>query len=178
MTKEPGDFDALAKALEATLTPILETFVPVAREAVWKLSHLDGWSEAQCDWLAQNALEPMLTDLAAAIVPEEAFFDAYAKAREAYAVATFEKALSERKSRDVAFLMLVELEGLLSDRRGEARTYYSDALLMAGCAAVKVTAQEGKPSVDQIAAGFAMMRKLAEEFPDDGLVPLPPQLPG
>lgn len=163
---ETSEAEQLRQRLETELPPALDEFVAIARATVRQLADDDGWSEEQGAWLADKALPPMLTDLAGGADPYEALADGYRKARQDYATDRFEQALAQGQSRDVAFLTLVEIEGLLADRRGEPRTAYSEALLRAGCEAVTASAREGHSSADQITTGFAMMQSLRDEFGD------------
>ncbi|MBS0546098.1 MAG: hypothetical protein JSR24_00020 [Proteobacteria bacterium] len=156
--------EALRKKLETELPPVLAELAIVARGTVQRIAESDGWSVEQSQWIAEKALPPIVEDLAAAMSPEDALADGYKKALQAMALSIFEDALAEGKTRDVAFLMLVELEKQLALHRGEAPAAYSDALLMAGCEAVEAAAQEGGSNADQIETGFAMMRELVRDY--------------
>ncbi len=166
MTGMDDTAEQLRRKLETELPPALAEFGRQARSTITQLAGADGWSEDQAAWLAERALVTMVEDLAAGVPPEQALADGYKKACQALSREVFDGALARGAERDVAFLLLIELEKEMAARRGEAPPPYSTALQMAGCQAVASAAAEGASSADQIETGFAMMRQLAREFGD------------
>jgi hypothetical protein len=154
--------EAFRRRFESELTPAIEEFVVVACQAVERLAKRDGWSAAQAARLVEQALPPILQDLAAAVPPEQALEGGYQKARRALSAKIFEDTIAEGSTRDTAFLTLVELERALARRRGEPAADYSDALLIAGCQAAAAAAHAGASTIEQIDTGFGMMRRLAQ----------------
>lgn len=164
MTEMEDQAEQLRRKFETELPSALAAFGEQARAAVTEAARLDGWSSDQAIWLADHALKIMVEDLAAEVPTEQAVGDGYLKACKALSLKVFEEALARGAERDVAFLLLIELEKEMAARRGEDAPAYSAALLMAACQAVASAAAEGLSHADQIETGFAMMRQLSEEF--------------
>lgn len=117
-----------------------------------------GWSESQADWVGRLAAEA-LGDTSA---PSPEQLDAAYKAGERLlSVGYFKNALSQGKSRLIAFLTVIDLEKQVIARGGGEVPNYSDDDLKAAYGALEGAAARGAPVEEQIAIAFATLRRLA-----------------
>lgn len=143
-----AEFLASIKRVEAT-----------ARARILARALIDGWSPSQAEWIDALAKPSVLGAVWEGVPLDQALEQAYGAARRAFAAACFDNALDEGKSRDAAFLAVIEIEREMAERRGEEPPVYSDTILQEACQAVQGAGEQGASTNDQIATGFATIRQ-------------------
>lgn len=114
----------------------------------------DGWSESQAGWIGKLG--------AAALAAEggvKTLDEAYQQGRRGLSVGYFDNALSQGKTRLVAFLTVIDLEKQVAQRAGAAPPAYSDEALKAAYVALAQAAEAGASSAEQLEIAFASLRK-------------------
>jgi hypothetical protein len=159
----PEDLAALTAQLERETAPAARELDAVSREKILDRASVEGWTPAQADWLDRFAKQPLFQAIADGTPGMEALEQAYALARRRLTTSYFEHALDSGKDRTTAFLTVIDLERQLAVRRGAPEPHYPDPVLLDACRAVEAAAQEGASDEDQIAAGFAVIRRLMED---------------
>lgn len=119
----------------------------------------DGWTASQADWIARLGLSA--AGGARANATAATFEETYKLGRKALTVAYFDNALSEGKSRLVAFLTVIDLEKQLAERRGAPVPDYRDDWLKAAYAALAEAAARSASSSEQLEIGFEVLRTRA-----------------
>lgn len=145
------------------LVSAAEKLEGVTRERILERAKAEGWSDSQMMWIDAIAKEPLFQAVADGAPVGEALENAYGIARRTLTAGYFDNALKEGKDRYTAFLTVIDLEKQLAGRRGEAPPSYPDNILIEACRAVEAAAQQGLPSDEQIAIGFAVIRELSVE---------------
>lgn len=117
-----------------------------------------GWSDSQASWIGKlgAAVMETRTDRSPA-----AFDAAYKEACRKLSVGYFENAISEGKSRLVAFLTVIDLEKQVAQRAGDTVPSYSEDALKTAYLALAAAAERGASAADQIEAAFASLRAQA-----------------
>jgi hypothetical protein len=156
------DLPALRARLEAEITPAAIELDEAARERILQRAQAEGWPKEQAVWIDRLAKQRLFQAVANGVPGPEALDKAYEAALQELTSYYFDAALDEGKSRMAAFLIVVNLEKALAERRGETLEY-PDRILMAACEGVMEAAAEGLPSTEQIAIGYAIIRKLGTQ---------------
>lgn len=156
----------LAAQIEEARTKIAEDILPAARrlEAVASDHFLaaakaEGYSDEQAQNIDLLSRLPLLQGAVDGVPPSESLARAYRIGRQQLAQGYYENVLNKGKSHYTAFLTLIELEKQLAARRGEQAPDYPESALMMACEAAEMAAEEGLSVEEQIATGFAMLRK-------------------
>lgn len=118
----------------------------------------DGWSASQANWIGKLGVARTPGASATSKADVDA---AYTAGRQALTVAYFDNALASGKSRQVAFLTVIDLEKQVMTRAHLAPPDYSDEALQKACDAVELANRKGLSSNEQIEAGFEVLRLLA-----------------
>lgn len=119
-----------------------------------------GWSDSQAYWIGKLGAAAMenKTDTSPAAL-DAAFKDACRKLSAGY----FDNAISEGKSRLVAFLTVIDLEKQVAQRAGDAVPTYSEDELKTAYLALAQAAERGASTAEQIEAAFASLRAQASQ---------------
>lgn len=121
----------------------------------------EGWPEELAETLCVNALPVFLEEIFSEVAAAEAFDTATNHARFLMMEDAFTTAIDNGDSRRDSFLMLLALDPLLAERRGEPGFRYPIAWIDAAVAAVESAADDGQTAADQIIAGFAAFKAAA-----------------
>ena len=159
----PDDLSASAAPAEPDTATVARDLSETAREQILAMAQIEGWSDSQADWLDTLAKQPLFQMVADGVPGSAALEKAFAIARRQLTVGYFDHALDEGRSRDTAFLTVIDLEKQVTERRGAPAPDYPDAILMEACRAVEAAADAGAASENQIAAGFAVIRTLMDQ---------------
>lgn len=154
-----AQIEAARKEISADLAPAIEKLEAVASEHFIAVAKQEGYSDDQAKNIDLLARLPLIQDAVDGVPAEESFVHAYQLGRRQLALSYYENVLNKGKGYFTAFLTLIELEKQLAERRGEPAPEYPQEALIMACEAAEMAAEEGLSIEEQVATGFAMLRK-------------------
>lgn len=154
-----AQIEAARKEVSEELVPAIAELEAVASEHFISVAKKEGYSDDQARNIDLLARLPLIQDAVDGVPATESFVRAYTIGRQQLALSYYENVLNKGKGHFTAFLTLIELEKQLAERRGEPVPEYPESALMMACEAAEMAAEEGLTIEEQIATGFAMLRK-------------------
>lgn len=156
----------IAAQIEEARKNIAEEILPAIRELEEAASpqfiaaaKADGYSDEQAANVDLLARVPLIQGAVDGLPPAESIQNAYDVGRRELAMRYYENTLDNGKNHYTAFLTLIELEKQLAARRGEPAPDYPEEALIMACEAAQMAADEGLTIEEQVATGFAMLRR-------------------
>lgn len=155
----PEERDALAQQISDEMTPVAQELAANSRPAMMRIAAQDGWSDPQAEWIWKLSLQTLMQAVVDGTPVEEAMQQAYREGRRLLTIAYFNNARDEGKRPFEAFLVVIDLERQIAERRGATPPDYPDEILKDACEHVEAAGRAGAPAEEQIEIGYRILRE-------------------